>query len=494
MKNIYIKFSLVFALLLFSCSEEKLPEIQYGTVSGKVVKSDTFEPIANVKVFSSPNSSIVFTDENGNFTILDVLVGDYSFQAKKDGYITKFEAATVTMNANTEIVFEIDLSTSDNKPPNAPQLVSPANNAVNQNIQVDLSWTGTDPEDDVLTYQVILKNEANNDEVIYNDITDTTLTINNLIYGVKYFWQVTSYDGINDIVYSQVSAFTVSDFPETRFLYVRKIGQNNVIFASDENGNEIQLTDESTNSWRPRRNNQANKIAFIRSDGGQNHIYTMNLDGTNIFKVTNSIPIAGFNSDYVNFCWNTNGSQIIYPNFDRLYKINTNGSGLTQVYQTTNGKLISECDWSNDSSKIALKVNNLNGYSAEIFIINSNGIFMSQVITPVVGAIGGLNFSVSGQKLLFTRDISGFESPTYRQLDTRIFEHTFISAVTTELITEKPAGTVDLDVRYSPNEAEVIFVNTSNDFTSTRYIQKYLIGTLSSRETLFTGTTMPDWE
>jgi acetylglutamate synthase len=32
----------------------------------------------------------------------------------------------------------------------------------------------------------------------------------------------------------------------------------------------------SVNSWRPRKNNQVNKIAFIRSNGGQNHIYTMN--------------------------------------------------------------------------------------------------------------------------------------------------------------------------------------------------------------------------
>jgi len=494
MKSIYIKFSLLFLLLLFSCSEEKIDEVQYGTVSGKVVQADTFEPIANVKVFSSPNSSIVFTDENGSFTVIDVLVGDYSFQAKKEGYITKYEAATVTKDANTEIVFEIELSTSDNKPPNTPQLVSPVNNAINQNIQVEVSWTCTDPEEDELTYQVILKNEANNDEIVYSNLTETSLTLDDLVYGVKYFWQVTASDGINDMVYSAVNTFTTSDFPTTRFLYVKKIGQNNVIYTSDDDGNEIQLTDASTNSWRPRKNNQSNKIAFIRSNGAQNHIYTMNPDGTNVFKVTNSVPIAGFNSDYINFSWNTSGSQIIYPNFDRLYRINSNGSGLLQLYQTTNGKLISECDWSFDATKIALKVNNLNGYSAEIFIISSGGVYLTQVITPVVGAIGGLNFSISGQKILFTRDISGFESATYRQLDTRIFEHTFATALTTELLTEKPPGTVDLDVRYSPNEAEVIFVNTSNDFLSVRYIQKYEIGTLSSRETLFTGTTMPDWE
>ncbi len=494
MKNSYIKLSLFFLILLVSCSEDSLEEIQFGTVSGRVVKSGSFEPIANVKVFSNPNSSIVFTDEDGKFSMIDVVVGDYSYQAKKEGYITKFEAATVTNGANTELVFELELSTSENRPPDTPVLVSPADNATNQNIQVNLTWTATDPDDDALTYQVILKNDANPNEVIYSDITDTSFQLTNLVYGVKYFWQVTASDGINDLVYSSIKSFTTINFPTTRYLYVKKIGQNNVIFTSDDNGNEIQLTDSATNSWRPRKNNQSNKIAFIRSNGAQNHIYIMNPDGTNAFKVTSSVPIAGFNSDYINFSWNTNGSQIIYPNFDRLYRINSNGSGLTQVYQTTGGKLISECDWSFDGTKIALKTNNLSGYTAEVFVISSTGTFLTQVITPVSGAVGGLNFSVSGQKLLFTRDISGFENANYRQLDTRIFQHVFSTGTTSEISTQKPPGTVDLDVRYSPNEAEVIFVNTSNDFLSTRYIQKYEIGTLESRETLFVGATMPDWE
>ena len=493
MKNSYIKLSLFFLLLLFSCSEDSIEEIQFGTVSGRVVESGTFEPISNVKVFSSPNSSIVFTDEDGNFSMIDVPVGDYSYQAKKDGYITKFEAATITNGANTELVFELELSTSDNKPPNAPVLVAPADNAINQSIQVNLSWTATDPEDDTLEFQVILKNDANTNEVVYSNISGTTFQLTNLVYGVKYFWQVTASDGINELVYSTVRSFTTTNFPTTRYLYVKKMGQNNVIFTSDDDGNEIQLTDSATNSWRPRKNNQSNKIAFIRSNGAQNHIYTMNPDGTGVFKVTNSVPIAGFNSDYVNFSWNTNGSQLIYPNFDRLYRIGSNGSGLTQLFQTPTNKLISECDWSFDGTKIALKTNNLNGYSAEIYIISSSGVFLTQVITPVSGAVGGLDFSVSGQKLLFTRDISGFENANYRQLDTRIFQHVFSTATTSELLTQKPPGTVDLDVRYSPNEAEVIFVNTSNDFLSTRYIQKYEIGTIGSRETLFTGTTMPDW-
>ncbi|MFB0909866.1 MAG: hypothetical protein QMA99_02735 [Flavobacterium sp.] len=39
----------------------------------------------------------------------------------------------------------------------------------------------------------------------------------------------------------------------------------------------------------------------------------MNTDGSRTFKIINSVPIAGFNSDFINYSWNASGSQIIYP-------------------------------------------------------------------------------------------------------------------------------------------------------------------------------------
>jgi hypothetical protein len=49
--------------------------------------------MANVKVFSNPNTSIVFTDEQGKFVVNNV---KKFFEAQKEGYIAKFEAATVS--------------------------------------------------------------------------------------------------------------------------------------------------------------------------------------------------------------------------------------------------------------------------------------------------------------------------------------------------------------------------------------------------------------
>ena len=497
MKNIYLILSLSLLFFLSSCSEEKISGEDFGIVEGRVVSAITFKPLENVKVFSNPSSSIVFTDSDGRFSIPKIKVGQYSFEAQKDSYITKFEPGAVVINGTTNLVFELKLATTNNKPPSSPVLVSPADNVTNQSLEVNLDWTAIDPENDALTYEITLRNDKNSDVVVYSDISATNYTLTGLTYSTKYYWQLSASDGINSAVISAVKSFTTKAFPNARFLFVKNVNDNNVIFSGNDSGDQLQITNSATNSWRPRKNTQSNKIAFIRTSGSQNHIYTMNYDGSGVFKVTNAVPIAGFNPEYLNFSWNASGSQIIYPYFDKLYRINKDGSGLTKIYETPDGRFISECDWSNDGSKIALKINNPSGYNSEILVINQSGVVLNQVLSGINGAIGGLNFSVTGQKLIFTRDISGYENANYRQLDTRIYQYVFSSGIISDIGLDKPSGTLDLDVRYSPSESELIFVNTSNDGLSTKNIVKLVPSSSSAsatRTVLFSNASMPDWE
>jgi hypothetical protein len=491
-----LKYMFGFLLLLVngSCTEDKIQESGYGVVKGRVVKAVTFEPIANVKVSSNPSSSAVFTDALGYFEIKEVVTGDYSFEARKNGYLAKFEAVKVHSGTTTEMVFELEIDKTDNLPPEIPILTSPVDNAVEQPINVDLTWSSSDIDNDILTYQLILRNDSNSEILTYSAITSPHFNLTNLNYSTKYYWQLSVSDGINAPVFSKTSSFKTQQFPSARFLFVKKIGNNNVIFAGDDKGNKLQLTSSQTNSFRPRKNNVYGKIAFIRTDGAQGHIYTMNPDGSDVVKVTSTIPITGFNNDYINFSWSANGSQIIYPYFDKLYQINRDGSGLTLIYKTPNGKFISECDWSTNGSTIALKTNDSNGYQVELFLISSSGVVLNTVLSGVNGAAGGLQLSVDNQKLLFTRDFSGYESGDYRQLDTRIYMHDFITNLTSEIAVQRPNGTNDIDVRFSPNEAELIFMNTSNDGISAKNVVKYSLGTSSSRTVLFTDSAMPDWK
>lgn len=489
----YIALSL-FLILLSNCSEDKIELSGRGTITGKVVSVGDNVPLENTKISTSPVSSIVFTNEDGDFTIPDVEVGTYSVQAEKDGFLSTFESANVIDNASANVIFELDIETANNDAPDAPVLNSPENNAVDQNLTLDLVWTGIDPEMDDLTYEVEVLNDQNTDVLLFTDLTDATLTLSGLNYGTKYFWQVSASDGINSPVLSDVFSFNTIQFPENRIFFTRKINGNNVIFSTDEAGNELQLTSENANSWRPRKASNVNKLAFLKTDGGQTHVYTMNLDGSDVFKVTNTVAVNGFNQEELDFEWKDNNTKLVYPSFDALYEINASGSGLNMIHQTANGNFISEVDWNQNNQQLALKTNDASGYNIEIYTITNSGALVAIVLQGVNGGAGGLDFSFDGNKLLYTYDVSANENAEYRQLDSRLFIYDFTTLTVTDLSVNKVPGTNDLDPKFSPNEAEVIYVNTSNDGISQNNLKTVNVIDISIFTDLNMDAKMPDWK
>ncbi len=488
-------------LLVFitSCSETGIEDSGSGTLTGTVVADGTNTPLINVKISTSPVSNTVFTDEEGKFTIENVIEGDYSVQADLDGYLTAFKAASVSQGQTNNVVFELKISTANNRPPTTPILISPEDNAVIENIGANFVWSASDPDADILTYTLELRNSNNTNIQRFENLADTTFTVTPLTIGTNYFWQIIANDGINDPVRSAVSAFEVTNSPIlNRFLFVRNINGNNVIFSANEDGDEFQLTDSNTNSFRPRRNVAAGKIAYFQTSGAQIDIYTMNRDGTNKVKITTSIRPNGFNLNELGFSWPVNSDKIYFPNFDKLYSINSNGQGISipPIYQTTDGSFISEVDVNESNNLIALKTNDINGYNANIFTIDFGGNILQTILTGVAGAVSGLNLSATNQRILYSRDFSGFEDPTgaYRRFDSRLYLYEFSTSTSTEISYQKPGGTNDLEPRFSPNEAEVIFTNTSNDGISVKNVTKIVLDENDSRVQLFDNAFMPDWE
>lgn len=498
----YIKICAIFILLfsVVSCSEELVEQAQKGTLRGKVVKKGTNEPILNAKIYTTPSTQTVFSDKDGMFEIKDLPVGNYSVKAELNGYLTSFQAVNIQdENQLVTVVFEMDDDESLNSPPTAPQLLSPVDNAVSQPLSVQLIWNSTDPDKgDSLTYKLTVKNNQNNDVIQVNDLKVKNYTLSNLKFGVSYFWQVSVSDGIHPEILSAVFKFTTTATPPNRYHYVQKQNGNFVVMSSDHLGNSFQVTSAAQNSWRPRKNNNAGLIAFLRVDGGATHLFTANPDGSNPFKVT-QIPVSGFHNNEIDFAWSTNGNTFIYPSFDKLYKINKDGSGQELLYTTPDGSLISECDWSYDNTKIAIKTNNFSGYNTKIYVIDMLGNILKNVFSAPAGGSGGLNFSVDGQKLLYTHDISGHQDTNYRQLNSHIFIFNLVTNVVSDISvdSDKPAGTNDLDPRFSPNDSQIILMNTSNDNISQRnvvVIDLNNTGVNFLRTTLFTNAEMPDYE
>ncbi|MCF4102052.1 carboxypeptidase regulatory-like domain-containing protein [Gillisia sp. M10.2A] len=495
MKIVKYIFVFLFISLLVGCSEDTIDSFGVGKITGTVVSQGDNEPIQNVKISTNPVTSTVFTDENGDFVIENVPAAEYSIQAKKDGLLTKFEGATVLSNAEINVIFEMLPDTGNNREPTTPQAIFPEDNSTDQDVTIDFSWSSSDPDGDELVYELQLRNNVNNDILKYSSIVDTTYTVEGLQFGYKYFWQIKVTDSINEPVLSPVYSFQTAQYPKSRYLYVKKVAGNNVIYSSDNEGNEYQLTSSNLNSFRPVKNNASNKIAFLRTVGGQTHLFTMDPDGANQIQVTSNIPVNGFNLDKISFSWAQDGATLVYPNYSKLYSINATGGGTALVYQTPSGKFITNVAVSKDNSIIALLTNNANGYDASIYTIDFSGAQLTTIIDNVTGALGGLDISVDKKTLLYTRDISAYESDDYRQLNSHIFLYTFVTGASLDISTSKENGTNDFEPRFSPNEALVIFTNTSNDGLSARNIFTTEIGGEDSERTLiFENSMMPDWE
>lgn len=508
MKTIKNILALILVVVAIStCSENQIDGVRIGSINGKVVAEGTNAPLENVKVSTNPVTSTVFTDVEGNFVIDNAVVETYAVQAELDGFVTAFESVTVLEDAAAVVAFELLTSNANNQPPTIPNLVFPEDLATEVALEVEFTWESSDPDtNDELSYTLELRNGNTNEIELFETAQDTFYLASNLELSTTYFWQVTVNDGTNDDVVSAISQFTTITVPDNAFVYVKEENGNSVIYSGGEDGasgsnNEIdidllKLTSETNNSFRPRANTLLNKIAFLRTVGGSAQIFTMNSDGSNETQITSAIPVTGFRLDQVDFCWAQNGSKLYYPNFDKLYQVNSDGSGTSQIYQTTDGSFISEVQETPlDSDLIVLKTNTSDGYNARIFTVRlSTGMEETVVIENLPGALGGIDITANADQIIYTRDLSGSENASYRQFESRVFIFDIPTLTAVPLNTNTIPGQNDLDCKYSPDEGSIIFTRVQNNLGAIPIVLKFQFGAANQEDELFSAGSMPDWD
>lgn len=494
MKTIF--FLLLPILFLSSCSEDLIDHDVQGTIKGSVRIDLTNEPLENVKITTTPSTLTVYTDENGNFEILNAVpIGDYTVKAELDGYLTEIEAVNLSQyDQAVTVVIEMVTDETLNTPPTTPILVSPANLATDLPRDLTLIWNSTDADQDSLTYTLKLTNNLTNEVFEFDEILESAYQLNDLDFGTTYTWQIIVSDGINPDVYSQSSQFTIQSDPEYRYHYVIKENGNYVIQSTNLE-ETISITNSSTSSWRPHKNNVANKLAFLQTIAGQTHLVTSHLNGSNVHQVS-QIPLNGFRQDQLDFAWHSNGSQFVFPSFDKLYKVNYDGTGQQQIYKTTDGQYITKISWSLDGSKIAIVTNDIMGYQAKIMILDGNGNYLQTIFQGQSGAVGTLDFNITATQIIFTYDASGYQDTQYRQLDSRIYVYDFATNAATDLssLTLKPIGSIDIDARFSPDNGSIYFTNTSNDLLWVKSIYRIFLDDLDSRELVLYNAEMIDFQ
>ena len=183
-----ISILLITSLFVHCGEDETIGLVSYGNLTGKVVEKDGFLPLENVKITISPTNNTVFTDVEGIFVFEEIETQEYSVQATKEGYLDKFEGATVNKTSDVNVVLEMEISTALNRPPTKPELLTPEDGSVDLLNEVELSWESTDSDaTDELIFTIEIRNDYNNDVTRITDIKEQNYTLTNLKYGSKVF-------------------------------------------------------------------------------------------------------------------------------------------------------------------------------------------------------------------------------------------------------------------------------------------------------------------
>ncbi len=499
LKNILF---LLLIITITSCNENTVEPVLYGSISGVVYAPNGTASVSGASITTNPPTSALVTDASGKFTINKIPVGDYSVSAVKSGYNTTTVQVSVSSGQTVQAV--LFLSSSSTFTPGTPSGPFPANQSSDQPVSLTLSWHNNISSSynvDTTYFNVYLfESGSGARKLIASGITDTSTTVTHLKFNTTYYWQVVAKSTDTLKSNSEIWSFTTAPVPNNQFIFSRIDNGNYQIFSSDSSSlNLVQLTNDNNRNWWPRFNPKHNKIAFTSSSNVEPQIYIMNPDGSGIFQVT-STGVTGYGNYGIGYSWAPDGYNILYSHNDKLYRIGSDGANLTLIATAPSGRNFRECSYSSDGSKVVVLTIGSNIYDSEIYTLNADGTNMELLVDNLSGSTASPSFSIDGSKVLYTHDISGYQSTDGRTLDSHIFEINISSKAIVDLSINhntnednKPNGTNDLNPRYSSNGAYIIFENGSNVLNSTKNIW-VMNSDGTGRHKVISNGIMPDWK
>lgn len=447
--------------------------------------------LADVEISTAPPTSVVFTDAEGNFFIENVPEDEYAIITKADGYARESIKVNVFRNTTAEIT--IRLTTSNILAP-APGNPYPAHAEIDLPLTVALKWMVDDSQNDSLRYTVKVY-EANQTVPfqVGTDLADTTYTIENLKYNTTYTWQVNVISATGNTTAGDLWLFKTLPFPDNRIVFTTRRDGNYELYSAAADGTSlVRLTTTASYERNPLFSNDRSRIAFTSNAGIDYHLYTMNKDGTGMSRIT-TLPVAGYHNQGVGFSWSPDNGRFIYSHYDQLYRIDKDGVNLTALATAPKNRNFRGCDWTAVGNKIVVETVGPLIYDSEIYLMNDNGTDTIRLIDNLPGIIESPSFTIEGTHILFTRDVSGFQSAEGRQLDAHIFLIDLATLDVTDVSGNKPAGTNDLQPRISPDGAKIIFINASNDGTGKKSVW-IMNKDGSERQLVIEDAEMPCWK
>ncbi len=177
-------------------------------------------------------------------------------------------------------------------------------------------------------------------------------------------------------------------------------GDNEIYLMSTDGSNVQQLTFNTAEEWAPAWSPDGSQIAFASNREGDYEIYVMNADGSNVQRLTNN-PAEDHGS-----AWSPDGTEIIFwsdRDGDReIYIINVDGSELQKI--TDNTIVDTSPDWSPDGTRITFHSDQNGG--PDILVMNVDG-GNRQALTNSAGRNFLPDWSPDNTQIVFESDRHG---------------------------------------------------------------------------------------
>jgi hypothetical protein len=159
---------------------------------------------------------IIKADINGNEK-WNKTFGGTNFDFAASGWQTADGGYIVTGRTGSYGSGDLDLwlikIDTENNPPHEPTNPFPENNSVSVDVEINLSWTGGDPDGDNVTYDVYFGNYNPPPKVTVNQIANT-YNPGTLDFCTTYYWQIVTWDDYLPCKKGPIWSFTTNCKPD----------------------------------------------------------------------------------------------------------------------------------------------------------------------------------------------------------------------------------------------------------------------------------------
>ncbi|MBR8535678.1 carboxypeptidase regulatory-like domain-containing protein [Carboxylicivirga sediminis] len=490
----YISLKLVaFSLLLVvSSCEDAVVSDNYGTITGIIESKVNGMPLEGALISTNPASRSIKTDADGRFTLDELEAGDYVVTASKHEYANGSSAVNVRKDKVTDIVIQLeDGDLAANTVKFSSPMPSPNQEDVGVPITFSWAYTGVSDSSDI-SFELEVRTPESVEPVIFvEDLVDTFYVAQNLSYSKNHTWTVIAKKNDEKIGQSDFWNFRTVSSASLPFMFVEP-DDAHIYLSAGKDGTKHRMTQETILNNFPRANPVTDEVIFSASYNSKNHIY-LTYGEDRVTDVISPLPVDGNHHSGEGFCWSPTGDQVLFCHYDKLYRINKDGSGLFTVSTAPAGRNYVFVDWSGIAGKIVVQTRGVNIYDSEIYLMNPDGSGMTRIVDNANGRTEYPTFSIDGKLVVYTHDNANVNDPYGRMYDSRIYTYNISSTAVTDISGNgKPDGTNDIQPRISPDGSKIIFVNTSNTGTGQKDIYVMDVNG-GNRELYFENAEMPEW-